>query len=409
MSESAVDLMAPATLSDMVPEYASLREQGPLVQVAFPGYRNPIWIITGYEDVKAALRDPRFVVDQRNVPSLEGPGMVDQMIAVFGLAPEYRDYLLGMVFMDGKNHARLRNLVTPAFALRRISTLRPRLEHIMAELIAPLLDKPEADLIEDFTAPLAGAIICELIGVDEADRPQMLGWIRDQANEDPARRAAGVQGMVAYIKELIERRRVRPADDVITELIKARDADSDRLTETEMVAMVLLLINSGHHTTTHFIANSALTLLEHPDQLDRLRAEPELMPRAIHELLRVANVLPLSTPMYAAEDMEFRGVQIKEGDVVTGALLGANYDPEAFADPERFDLTREPGRAETHVAFGHGPHYCLGAALARLEGEIAIEQLFLRDKTLSLAVAREDLKFRPHPGGSLLVQLPVRF
>jgi cytochrome P450 len=213
--------------------------------------------------------------------------------------------------------------------------------------------------------------------------------------------------MIAHIKDLVARRRAEPAEDLITALVHARDEDDDRLTEDEMIAMVLTLVFAGHETTAHFIGNSVVALLEHPDQLDLLRADPSLWPGAVHELMRWCGPVQMTRIRYAAEDTEIAGQQIQRGDVVQAVLVSANHDPREYADPERLDVTRRPaGRGEGHVGFGHGIHYCLGAALARQEGEVALRALF--ERFPELAVAEPELQWEQVPGMRRLVRLPVR-
>lgn len=264
------------------------------------------------------------------------------------------------------------------------------------------------ELLGKFALPVSGTVICELLGVDEQDRPRWRTWIDEVASGDPARLGDAYRGMVAHTRELIERRRAQPADDLLTALIHAHDEESGRLGETEMIAMVLLLVQAGHHTTAHLIANATVLLSGHPEQAARLRDEPGLWPRAVHELLRVGTPVPLGGLVHATEDLEIAGAPVKRGEVVMCALVAANHDPSRFAAPERFDITREQvtGR-ESHVSFSHGVHYCLGAALARLEGEVALSRLFARYPNLSLAEDRANLEYRSRPGAKGLARLPV--
>jgi cytochrome P450 len=287
------------------------------------------------------------------------------------------------MLVDGQYHSRLRRLVTPAFTARRMKALRPRIEEISAQLIDALAQKGSGDLIDEYSSPLTGTVICELIGVDEADQPQVRKWMNDYANAD-VDIATSIRSLAGYVKELIKRRRAEPTDDMISVLVQKGDEEGSRLTEAEIVSLVLVVVNNGHHSTTHFIPNAILTLFDNPDQLALLRAKPEALPHAMYELMRVANPVPLAGPRYATEDMEFAGVSICKGDALTGSLHSANHDPSVFPDPERCDVGRVPKRKESHVAFGAGPHYCLGAMLAYIEGEVALDHLLIQRDGLKI-------------------------
>ncbi|MGW2707272.1 cytochrome P450 family protein [Streptomyces sp. NPDC001340] len=409
MAEPIVSLMDPEFTHDPIGAYGRLRENSPLVRIGNPG-APPVWLVTRCDDVKAALSDPRFVTDYSNVPGHHGLGVVDQMLAVYDLPEEFREefrgYANNMMFVDGKDHARLRRLVTPAFAVRRIKALRPGMEEISAQLLDTLAAKGGGDLLEEYSSPLTGTVICELIGIDKADQPHMRKLMNDYANGDVV---SSAQGMVECAKELIARRRTEPAEDMISTLVRTRDESGDQLSEAEMIAMVLLLVWAGHHSTSHFIPNAVLTLFDHPEQLERLCAAPEFLPHAIDELMRLANPVPLASPRYATEDVEFAGVQVRRGEALTGSYLSANYDPRVFPDPERCDLGREMKRGQGHVSFGAGPHYCVGAALAKLESEVALGDLLLNRDGLELAVKREELEYTDSTlGVHLLARLPVR-
>ncbi|MEU0602281.1 cytochrome P450 [Streptomyces sp. NPDC006393] len=409
MAEPFVSLTNPEFTDDPIGAYARLREQSPLVRIGFPG-GPPVWLITRNEDVKAALSDPRLVVDYSNVPGHQGPGIADQMVAALDLPDEFVPYVAAnMMLKDGKEHARQRRLVTPAFSVRRIKALRPRIEEISARLLDALAAKGSGDLIEDYSSPLTGTVICELIGIDEADQPQVRKWMNEYTAPDADLAASG-RAMVDHIKKLIARRRAEPAQDMISTLVQTSDENGDRLSEDEIVSMVLLVVNNGHHSTSHFIPNAVLALFDHPDQLALLRARPEALPHAVSELMRVANPVPTAGPRYATEDMEFAGVPIRKGDALTGSYLSANYDPRVFPEPERCDVERVLKRGQGHLSYGAGPHYCPGAALADLEARIALDHLLIQRDSLEIAVSRDALRYtEATPGGArLLNALPVR-
>ncbi|MET7437475.1 cytochrome P450 [Streptomyces sp. NPDC005496] len=409
MAEPIVSLTNPEFTNDPIGAYGRLRESAPLVRIGFPG-GPPVWLITRNEDIKAALSDPRLVVDYSNVPGHQGPSVADQMVAALDLPEEFRPYVAAnMMLLDGKEHARQRRLVTPAFTVRRINSLRPRIEEISARLLDDLAAKGSGDLIEDYSSPLTGTVICELIGIDEADQPQVRKWMNQYTDPD-GDLATSARKMVDYVKKLIQRRRAQPTDDMISTLVQSTGEDGDRLSEAEIISMVLLVVNNGHHSTSHFIPNAVLALFDNPDQLALLRARPDALPHAIHELMRVANPIPTAGPRYATEDLKFAGYAICKGDALTGSYQSANYDPHVFDQPEQCDVERELKRGQGHLAYGAGPHYCPGAALAHLEGEIALNHLLIQRDSLEVTVSRKALRYtEATPGGArLLNALPVR-
>jgi cytochrome P450 len=214
--------------------------------------------------------------------------------------------------------------------------------------------------------------------------------------------------MIVSIQELVEVRRRQPADDLLSALVRAHEEDGDRLSDRELVTFVFTLVLAGHETTAHLIGNSVAALLCRPDQLAVLRERPELWPSAVHELVRWCGVAQVTSLRYAAADVELGGVLIKAGESVLPVLVAANFDPRRYAGPDRLDITRRPeGHGEGHVGFGHGPHYCLGAALARQEAEVALHALFSRFPDLALAVSESELAWQPLPGSRRLAELPV--
>ncbi|MFJ2157329.1 cytochrome P450 [Streptomyces sp. NPDC087856] len=409
MAEPIVSLLAPEFEDDPIGAFARLREKAPLVRIGFPG-GPPVWLITRSEEFKAAWSDPRLVTNISNVPGQEGPSIADQALASLDVPDELMRYFTSnLMLQDGQDHSRLRRLVAPAFSVRRIKALRPRIEQISAQLIEAFAQKGSGDLLREYATPLTGAVICELVGIDEPDQPQIRQWMDEYANIDRDFTTSALS-LFDYTKKLIERRRAEPADDMISTLVQTMDADGDHLTEDEIISMVGVLVNGGYHSTAHFIPNAVITLLGNPDQLALLRARPEALPHAINELMRIANPIPSAGPRYASEDMELAGVPICKGDAVTGSLQSVNYDPRVFAEPERCQVERVLKRGEGHLAFGSGPHRCIGAALAELEGEIALDHLFLKRDTLELAVDISELRYRELiPGGArLFSKLPVR-
>ncbi|MFH9070585.1 cytochrome P450 [Streptomyces alboflavus] len=392
--------------------YRALRAQAPLVQVTLADVDTPMWLVTRYEVLKAILVDPRFVRDATKLSGQEGPSIADQMVAAYGLPPEYRGYIGTLVLSDGPDHTRMRGLITRAFTARRVEALRPVLRRVTRELLEPLSAKGEAELLEEFSYPLASTAVCELLGIAEVDQPRVKAGIMDAISGDPERLVPAFKGMVEHCKSLIESRRRSPQDDLVSALLRVSEEESD-FGETQIIAIVALLINTGIMPPAHFIADAALALLDHPGQLARLRGEPGLLgTRAVPELLRFTSSVPVGAPMYATEDVELAGVRITRGEVVVPGLLAANHDPGEYSDDApRLDVGRELlGSGVGHMAFGHGPHYCIGAALGRIQAEVVLDELFLQGRDPKLAVHRDALEFVARPGdGMHLKALPVRF
>ncbi|HEY0640956.1 MAG TPA: cytochrome P450 [Pseudonocardiaceae bacterium] len=405
MSRPPVDL-TPEQVSDPANGYPALRAEAPLVRVVLPGTTSPVWLATRFDDVRALMSDPRFVRDHRSLPGLDVPNLGEEMLAAYGLPMEYKEYLTSLVVLDGAEHARLRAKVTRTFAARRIKALRPLVEQRVDDLLLDLEGREQFDLMADFCYPIANRAVCDLLGVEEADQEQMCRWIVQYVSgSDPAEIISGLESVIGYTKDLIARRRREPNGDLISGMIE----DKDPTTEAEMIAMVFLLINTGHTPPVLFLSSAVLALFDHPEELARLRAEPALLPNAVHELLRFTTPVTIGATAYATEDLEFSGVPVKRGEAVTYGLLAADHDPAMFPEPQRLDISRAPRHGELHLAFGGGAHYCLGAALARMQAEISLDRLLLRRKGFELAVGRDELEYACWPGeGNHLVRLPVR-
>ncbi|MFF4605787.1 cytochrome P450 [Streptomyces sp. NPDC001339] len=408
------NMMDPSLLNDPFTGYGRLREQGPIVRGRFFDDA-PVWFVTRFEEVRQILRDPRFVNDPAapalNRAAEESP--VFRFLEQMGFPEHLRPYMTGSILnQDAPDHTRLRRLVSRAFTARKITDLRPRVEQIADELLTRLPEHAEdgvVDLIKHFAYPLPITVICELVGIAEADRPQWRKWGSDLVSLEPDRLGTTFPEMIDHIHELIRERRDSLTDDLLSELIRTHDDDGSRLSDVEMVTMVLTLVLAGHETTAHLISNGTQALLTHPDQLRLLKDDPALMPRAVHELMRWCGPVQMVQLRYATEDVEVAGTMIHKGDNVQLILVSANRDPRHYTDPERLDLTRHPaGRAENHVGFGHGAHYCLGAGLARQEAEIAFSRLLTHYPDVSLGVPPEGLERPPLPGNWRLASLPLR-
>ncbi|OXM72682.1 MULTISPECIES: cytochrome P450 [Amycolatopsis] len=357
---------------EVEPMFAELRANQPLSRVRLP-YGEPGWLATRYEDVKVVLGDPRF----SRAASLEHdePRMRPQ--------PSLPGSILSM---DPPDHSRLRRLVTKAFTVRRIEQLRPRVRQIADELVDGMLAAgPPADLVEAFALPVPVTVICELLGVPYADRGDFRYWSDAflSTTRFPPEEVADCAGkMHAYLEGLIAQRRAEPRDDLLSGLVAARD-NEDRLSEEELVRLAMALLIAGHETTASQIPNFVYTLLTHPDQLAMLRADLSLVPKAVEELMRFVPLgIGAGIARYATEDIELGGVLVRAGEAVLPALASANRDESVFPDADVLDLRRED---TSHIGFGHGVHHCLGAPLARMELQVALDTLLRRLPDLRLA------------------------
>ena len=404
MAPKRYDLYSDDFRAQTYSTFARMRADDPVIcQPGLDG-ETMIWFVTRHDDVvRVLLDDERFVRD----PSLAlTPAELE---ASASLMPDSFAFVeQHMLNRDGADHRRLRRLVTKAFTPRMVERLRPRVEEIASELLDAVEARGEMDVVEEYAFPLPITVIAELLGIPVADRDRFRRWsnaiVTPAFGPDAlAEFGASMADFVAYLHALFERRRSEPAEDLISALLQVRDG-GDALSEQELFSMVVLLIVAGHETTVNLIANAVLALLEHPDQLAELRRGPERVPAAIEELLRYDGPVERALNRWAASDVELGGHTIRRGDDVILILGSANRDPERFPDPDVLDL----GRDDTeHVAFGRGSHYCLGAPLARLEGEVALTTLLRRLPGIRLAVAREELRWRPVPLFRSLTALPV--
>ncbi|MFJ3925202.1 cytochrome P450 [Streptomyces sp. NPDC090022] len=390
----------PAFVADPFPLYRQLREDGPVRRAVIAGGLDA-WIVTRYEDGLAALSDARLSSDVRDASDTR---LLRQLPET-----ERESMLSNMLRSDPPDHTRLRRLVSKAFTARRVAEMRPRVQAITDGLLDAIVPAGRADLVAEFALPLPVTVISELLGVPVDDRHDFQHWtdrmiMRGAEPPDPAVVNEAWQHMRGYVTELIRAKRTDPGDDLLSGLIAARDEDQ-RLTEDELIAMVFLLLAAGYITTVNLIGGGVATLLAHPDQLELLRSEPGLLPGAIEELLRYDGPVSPGIARFAREDVEIAGVTVPRGATVLIASAIADRDPARFTDPDRLDITREDN---AHLAFGHGIHYCLGAPLARLEGQIAIGTALARLPGLALAVPPQDLHWRP---GGLRgpLSLPVTF
>lgn len=394
------DLYSQAMKNDPYPVFAQMREHNPVF--AQPGLDGAtmIWFLTRYDDVEQLLRDDqRFVRDQRHAIPLEHTYQPNQLESLL------ENHMLNK---DGAEHRRLRNLVGKAFTPARVRALRPRIQMITDELIDAVQARGHMDLIADYAFHIPTIVISELLGVPIEDRLRFKDWstafvtpVLDVAAQ--AQTARLLQEFVSYLGELFAARRQAPHDDLITALVQARDA-GDQLSEAELFSTAVLLIVAGHETTVNLIGNAVLALLRRPEAWRQLAQGEASIEVAIEEFLRYDAPVERSLVRWAAQDVVVGGQQIKRGDMVIGVLGSANRDPAHFSQPDQLDLQRGMQR---HLAFGHGVHYCLGAPLARLEGELALGTLLRRLPNLRLARPEGELTWRTVPLFRGLVTLPV--
>jgi cytochrome P450 len=399
------DLYSDAFFANAYATFAQMRENDPVIcQPGLDG-ETPIWFVTRYEEAETVLLDDeRFVRDPRlGLP----PDVLAEFEAEMPAGIEYVES--HMLNRDGDDHKRLRRLVSKAFTPRMIEQLRPRIQEIADGLLDPVVAAGEMDLVSTFAFPLPITVIAELLGVPAADRDQFRVWSDAFVTPalDPDAQARFMQSMaefVAYLHALFETRRADPRDDLVSALVAVEDG-GDTLSETELTSMASLLIVAGHETTVSLIGNAVVALLANPRQLALVRADPSLMPRAVEELIRYDGPVERTLNRWATEDVELGGKTIRRGDSVVVILGAADHDPERFEAPDALDLTAE--RSARHLGFGRGSHFCLGAPLARLEAEVALETLLRRLPGMRLAVPLEELRWRPVPLFRSLEALPV--
>jgi len=374
--------------------YALLRSVRPVMRMPVSGYDGPgVWFLTRYADVETVLRDPRFSVERIRAPFIR-----DNLERLPSFIQQGAQALRSMLVIDPPDHTRVRKLVNKAFTPRRIAALRPRIEAIVDDLLAPLDSSGRMDIIETLAGPLPAIVIAELLGVPAEDHRMFKAWAADivaglgQATlaARQQRGESSIQKLLTYLSEIIAARRNEPRDDLISAMVTAQE-ENDALTDSELLATSNLLLIAGHETTTNLIGNGLLALLREPDELERLRTDDTLLPTGIEELLRYDGPVQ-ATIRVAREDLEIDGNEIVAGSLLLVGVGAANHDPAVFDQPERLDVGRDPN---PHLAFGFGAHFCLGAPLARLEAEVAFRALLERFPRLALET--ETPRYRNNP------------
>jgi len=397
MADVVFNPMDPEFVANPYPMYHRLRAEDPV-------HQSPLgfWVLTRYEDVVFALRDARLAKEAITSVVAQRFGIVNPPTIT-----------RSMLDSDPPDHTRMRALVNKAFTPRVVEHLRPRVQAIVDDLLARVDERHSMDLIEDFAYPIPVIVICELLGVPVEDRDHFRAWGLDMArsldavlfgpHSDVAERGAAARHALGdYFRDLIAERRKAPRQDMLSGLIAAEEA-GERLTEAEMLATCILLLVAGHETTVNLIGNGTLALLRNPGELRRLREDPGLIATAVEELLRFDGPVQ-RTARVPSEDVKFGDQVIGKGELVMPFIGAADRDPAQFADPDRLDIGRRENR---HVAFGYGIHFCLGAPLARVEGQIALATLVQRLPKLALATDQPQFRMSLTLRG--LSSLPVTF
>lgn len=405
------------------PVYAAMRERGPVTRVELP-HRESFCLVTRYAECLELLKEhERFANDPANSLSEEEYAVLFQQVAK-GLTPEQQEFLAqtdeilsrNLLAVDPPDHSRLRRLVAIPFTPKYIEGLRARVQEIADDLLDAVearsaeTGRREMELIDDFAYPLPLTVIAEMLGIPAGDRDRFREWSAAAVSFTPADPAnpeitAKLIEFIDYLRGLVAEKRADPGDDLLSGLVLA-EAEGDKLSENELLSMMFLLIVAGHETTVNLIGNGTLALFDHPDQRARLDENPELLKSAIEEMLRYYGPVEMSLARWVRADTKLGGEPLHRGERIMALLASANHDEAQFPEPETFDISRDPNR---HLAFGTGIHACLGAALARLEGQVAFATLLSRLPTLALAVARDDVQWRDGTFLRGLTRLPVAY
>ncbi|MEM7133331.1 MAG: cytochrome P450 [Chloroflexota bacterium] len=393
-----VNLLSSDFINNKYAYYKWLRENEPVHKGKLSIIN--LYFLSRYEDCVNILKDPRIV---RNRTTATGGGRFPVPL------PKSVNLLINsMINEDEPEHRRLRTLVHKAFTPRRLAYLDQRIEDLTTELLDDAEKQGQVDLIEAYALPIPVTVIGEMVGVSPEEVPEFAGYM--------SALTSGFSGFsilrtfawdlpkaIKFCRQLIERKRLNPADDILTGLIEAEE-EGERLSEDELIAMLFLLIVAGYETTVHLITNAVQTLLAHPEQMERLRGNPDLLDSAIEEVNRFNGPIQGTKLGYPMEDITLHGVTIPKGKSIMPLLGAANHDPDEFENPEIFDIGRTPNK---HLGFGQGIHYCLGAPLARIETRIALKNLLNRNANLRLAVSPDELKIQRLPGWHRHESLPV--
>ncbi|WP_031467542.1 cytochrome P450 [Sciscionella sediminilitoris] len=371
-------------------EYRQLREETPISKVSLPDGRR-VWALSRHEDIRAMLTDPRFSSDRKN-PKF--PRMVP--------GQQFERIPASMISMDAPEHGPARRKVVGEFTVKRMRALRPRIQSIVDEHVEAMLAGPRpVDLVQALSLPVPSLVICEQLGVPYADHEffqqrstKFISW-RTPADE----RRAAIAELGEYLEDLVRAKQRDPGDDLL-----GRQITEHAPSHAELVGLAFILLVAGHETTANMISLSTVLLLNRPGDLEAIKADPGKTPAAVEELLRYFTIAELANSRFAVEDVELGGVLIRAGDGVLALSNAANRDPAAFAEPDEFDIERG---ARHHVAFGYGPHQCLGQNLARMELQIVIDTLFARIPGLRLTQEIDEIAFKDQATIYGIKELPV--
>jgi cytochrome P450 PksS len=417
-AQPVLDVRDPSFMARAYEIYDELRDEGRVVTVRFTRdddpandgsprsafFRRPSKFVTHYDDVVETLFNDDFSVDM-------AANMAAQAKAegkpVEEIPEEFRPIARSIISLDPPDHTRIRKLVQPAFTGRTMDAMRGKIQ----ETVDTLLDRAERaaaergetpgnrrmELISDFAYPFPVTVISDLLGIPREDRAQIKGWTENLLRADRGTNKemeeevrAGLREFIAYLKVLFERKSRQPEDDMISHMVAVTE-DGDVLTEEEMLATVFLMYLAGHVTTVNLVGNGIVALLSNPSELAKMQADPTLAKNMVEETLRYWGPVDFVGRRMATEDMVVAGAPVKKGEQITAGLASANHDPDRFANPEVYDITRS--NANRHVAFGRGIHVCLGAPLARVEGQVAFETLVRRYPNLRLAVPEDEIQW----------------
>ncbi|KAB8168034.1 cytochrome P450 [Streptomyces sp. 3MP-14] len=398
---SVVDLLSPEFTQEPYAVYQDMRTEAPAHRVVVKTLTTELhaWVVTRYEAARSLLADPRLSKDAGELPRIVERNKVSA-------EPVQLANFKSMLFSDPPDHTRLRRIMGKAFTMRRVQQLRPRIERATDRLLDAIPPGEDVDLVDALSLPLPITVIGELLGIPGEQRDDFRSW-----NATLTSVTATMQDKMAahvaassYLRDFIAYKRETPGDDLVSALLQADDGQQ-RLDDGELLSTIFLVMNAGYETTASMLSNSVYALLADPEQQARLRSQPRAIPAAVEEFLRYESPLNLATVRYTLEPVEVEGLTIPRDDIVFISLAAANRDGARFSEPDALDTTRT---ANSHLAFGHGIHHCLGAPLARMEGEIALSRLLARFPTWRLAVDQESLRWRDSLQFRTLERLPVR-
>ncbi len=393
-------LLGPGMDVDPYPAYARIREDERVHEVYLrDGVR--CWVVLRYDDARAALADPRLSRDPRQAgPAWKAADRGRPLEDESGLG-------VHLLTREAPDHTRLRKLIAPYFTAKRAEALQSQIQDTADQLIDLVISRGQAELVAEFAYPLSITAICELLGIPAADHSYFRQWTSNARAEQPGIAGFGQAKSPdpgAYLTTIVADKQSRPGNDLISELIAAESAGE--LSRTELISMIFLLLIAGHENTVALIGNGILALLDSPEQLNRLQEQPALITAAVEEILRYDGPMELAAWRFATEPVPIGDVVIPAGEPVVIALASAHRDPRRFPDPEQFNIERLDN---SHLAFGHGAHHCIGAPLGRLEAAVALGTIIRRLPELALAVSPEQIPRQPSSIVRGLHELPVTF